>query len=111
MVESESFRDVSLAPTILPNLTAQGHAQIVKCCTLHKTLRSSIDVWEYDPGEFDWRIDADHSACVLSGRAEVSLGDGRCVDLEPGAAIYLPRGVLGRFVVKETLRTVAVRDS
>lgn len=111
MVQSESFKDVPLAPTILPSLTIEGHAQTVKCCTLHKTLRSSIDVWEYDPGEFDWRIDADHSACILSGRAEVSLADGRFLDLEPGGAIYLPRGVHGRFVVKETLRTVAVRDS
>jgi uncharacterized cupin superfamily protein len=84
-------------------------APLVKCCTLHRTLRSSIDVWEYDPGEFDWLVEDDHSACVLSGRAEVDLADGRSLSLHAGAAIFLPRGMHGHWIVKETLRTVAVR--
>jgi uncharacterized protein len=82
----------------------------VRCCTLHKTLRSSLAVWEYNAGEFEWQLDEDQSACVLSGSAEVDLDDGRILMLHPGAAIFLPRGVHGRWVVKETLRTVAVSN-
>jgi len=83
----------------------------VRCCTLHKTLHSSLAVWEYTPGEFDWQVDVDQSACVLSGHAEVDLADGRVVSLLPGTAIFLPRGLHGHWVIKETLRTVAVRGS
>jgi uncharacterized cupin superfamily protein len=83
----------------------------VRCCTLHRTLRSSLDVWEYAPGEFEWEVDEDQSACVLAGCAEVDLADGRCITLEAGNTIFLPRGLHGHWVVKETLRTLTARSS
>jgi len=84
---------------------------LVRSYTLHKTVGSSLAVWEYEPGEFDWQVDTDQSAWVLEGSAEVDLADGRFLMLQPGSAVFLPRGVHGHWVVKETLRTVAVRGS
>jgi uncharacterized cupin superfamily protein len=107
MVSSSSLKDVPVSPTVLP-LTKHDSTEI-RCCTLHKTLRSSIDVWEYTPGEFEWEVDEDQSTCVICGSAEVDLSDGRILCLEPGQALFLPRGLHGRWIVKETLRTVTVR--
>jgi uncharacterized cupin superfamily protein len=83
----------------------------VRRCRLHATKGSSLDVWEYEPGEFDWQSDCDHSACILSGAAEVDLADGRVLSLQKGVAFYLPRGLHGHWVIRETLRTVTVRGS
>jgi uncharacterized cupin superfamily protein len=83
----------------------------VRRCRLHSTKGSSLDVWEYEPGEFDWQSDCDHSACILSGAAEVDLADGRVLSLQKGVAFYMPRGLHGHWVIRETLRTVTVRGS
>jgi uncharacterized cupin superfamily protein len=110
MIPSLALKDVPLFPITAP-LGRETQDVEVKCCTLHKTLRSSLDVWEYTPGEFEWEIDEDQSACVLSGYAEVDLADGRMLSLQPGNAVFLPRGLHSHWVVKETLRTVTVRSS
>ncbi|MCB9556365.1 MAG: DUF861 domain-containing protein [Deltaproteobacteria bacterium] len=78
---------------------------------MHRTGRSSLDVWEYGEGEFDWHVDADQSTCVLSGKAIVFLADGRELELTAGASLFLPRGLSGRWKVKETLRTVSVTNA
>jgi uncharacterized cupin superfamily protein len=72
-----------------------------------------LDVWEYTPGEFEWQTDTerDQSVCVLCGFAEVDLADGRILSLEPGRTVFLPRGLHGHWVVRDTLRTVAVRTA
>ncbi|MBW2735112.1 MAG: cupin domain-containing protein [Deltaproteobacteria bacterium] len=80
----------------------------VSCSTLHQTRRSSLDVREYAPGEFEWRSDTDHCTCVVSGEAEIYLADGRELHLRPGVSIYLPRGLKGRWNVQTRLRTVSV---
>jgi uncharacterized cupin superfamily protein len=108
-VNSLGLKDLSLAPIPLPN--SQDQSPHVRCCTLHKTLGSSLDVWEYTPGEFEWQVDTDQSTCVLSGFAEVDLADGRMLSLEPGRTIFLPRGLHGHWIVRDTLRTVAVRTA
>ncbi|MCC6746872.1 MAG: cupin domain-containing protein [Deltaproteobacteria bacterium] len=79
--------------------------------TLHRTALSSLDLLEYPAGEFELRVEVEQSACVLSGSATVDLADGRFLRLGPGDAMYLPRGMQGRWIVRETLRTVAVRNS
>ncbi len=66
MLEPHSLKDVVLVPTYLPSLTRSQSSFKVKCCTLHKTCSSSLDVWEYPPGEFEWRIDADQSATNIA---------------------------------------------
>ena len=106
--DSFSLKDLSLAPIPL-----EDQSPHVRCCTLHKTLRSSLDVWEYTPGEFEWQVDTDtdQSACVLSGFAEVDLADGRTLSLEPGRTVFLPRGLHGHWIVRDTLRTVVVRTA
>jgi uncharacterized cupin superfamily protein len=112
MVQSAAFKDVTLERTSLPSLVPNQDGETeVRCCTLHRTLRSSLAIWEYAPGEFDWWVDEDQSACVLAGTAQVDLADGRSLTLLPGTAIFLPRGLHGHWIVKETLRTVAVRGS
>ena len=106
--DSIGLKDLSLAPIPL-----EDQSPHVRCCTLHRTLGSSLDVWEYTPGEFEWQIDldTDQSACVLSGFAEVDLADGRMLSLEPGRTVFLPRGLHGHWIVRDTLRTVAVRTA
>ena len=75
---------------------------------LHRTVNSSLDILEHSPGEFDWRAEADLTAWVLSGSAEVVLDDGRDMFLRPGYALFLPRGLRGRWIVREPLRTAVV---
>jgi len=89
----------------------EGSEPEVRRCNLHCTKGSSLDVWEYGPGEFDWQSDCDHSACILSGEAEVDLADGRFLSLQAGMAFFMPAGLHGHWVIRETLRTVTVRGS
>jgi uncharacterized cupin superfamily protein len=76
--------------------------------TLHRTSSSSIAVREYEPGEFEWRADLEHSGCVLAGSGTLLLADGRQVNLRPGTSFYLPRGMHGHWLVEKRLRTVVV---
>jgi uncharacterized cupin superfamily protein len=80
----------------------------IKRQNLHKTTNSSLDILEHSPGEFDWCTQADLTAWVISGSAEVLLDDGRDVVLQPGNALFLPRGLHGRWIVKESLKTAVV---
>jgi uncharacterized cupin superfamily protein len=97
------LRRIALSPTSLP--ASSGHPRVC-CSTLHRTRQASIDVREYEPGEFEWRADVAQSACVLSGAAELSLADGRQVQLKPGASFFLPRGMNAHWSVQERMRTV-----
>ena len=99
---------VSLSPTTLNDAQGDFDASV---STLHRTGGSSLDVWEFGPGEFEWCAEWDQSACVLSGNAELTLADGRLVELRPGISFYLPRGVHGHWLVSQRLRTVAVRST
>jgi uncharacterized cupin superfamily protein len=79
------------------------------CETLHRTPRSSLDILEYLPGEFDLRPADDLTAWVLSGSAELDLPDGSVLFLHPGKAFFLPRGMSCHWMVREPLRTAVVR--
>lgn len=103
----QHLNQLPLHPCRLPD--AAGRLD-VRSSTLHRTQRSSLDVWEYEPGDFEWRSDADHSACVLSGLARLSLADGRDVELRPGVSFYLPQGMLGRWRVVQRLRTLSTSE-
>jgi uncharacterized cupin superfamily protein len=81
------------------------------CRTLHRTISSSLDVWQCEPGEFEWQADIDQSSWVIEGSAEIQFADGRVVDLCPGMAVFFPQGLHGHWVVKETLKTVTARGS
>jgi uncharacterized cupin superfamily protein len=103
------LRTVSLETLPFPLACACDDQPAVQRRTLHKTLRSSLDVWEYSPGEFDWCVDDDQSAWVLSGSAEIELADGRMLSLSSGSTFFFPRGIHSHWVIKETLRTVTTR--
>jgi uncharacterized cupin superfamily protein len=105
MISASSLRRIPLSPVDAPQ---QGGCVRVSTSSIHCTKHASLQVWEYAPGRFDWCADADHSACVLSGTAKVKLSDGRNLDLEPGATLYIPRGLRGHWVVETTLRTIAL---
>lgn len=106
MLRASCLKDVPLFPTKVPNIC---HGEMTAGCTnLHKTHASSLDVWEYEPGEFEWQVESNKSTCVLFGCAEVDLADGRQLSLMPGDAIFLPEGMHGRWVVKDRLRMVTV---
>lgn len=77
---------------------------------LHRTGSSEITVREFEPGEFEWSSDVDHSGCVIAGQAVLSLADGREVTLRPGASFYLPQGLYGRWAVQQRLRAVIVSN-
>lgn len=92
-----------------PSLPSEACGELNVCCsTLHRTRQSSLDVREYAPGQFEWRTDEDHCACVVSGTAELYLADGRQLQLKPGVSVYLPRGLNGRWNVQQRLRTISV---
>lgn len=105
MISASSLRRIPLEPVDAPHQV--GCAQ-VSSSSLHCTKQASLQVFEYAPGRFDWCAEADHSACVLSGSAEVALSDGRNLHLEPGTTLYIPRGLRGHWVVETTLRTIAL---
>lgn len=96
---SRKHRGPKFPATLTPNARRQ---------TLHKTVHSSLDILEHSPGEFDWSSHADLTAWVISGCAEVCLDDGRAVTLRPGNAFFMPRGLHGRWVIKEALKTAVV---
>lgn len=83
----------------------------VSTSSLHRTTQSSLHVWEYAPGTYEWQTDDTHCACVLSGAAEVRLSDGRNVRLQPGSTLYIPPGMRGVWEVESTLRTVALHHA
>ncbi|MCA9668521.1 MAG: DUF861 domain-containing protein [Myxococcales bacterium] len=115
--QADQAAPVSTAPATAPaDLQAPAEPppkpkleERTKTC-LHRTDSSSLEVREYEPGEFEWRSDADQSTCVLEGFADVDLADGRRLLLRPGAAIFLPRGMHSRWLIYQRLRTVSVCD-
>lgn len=76
--------------------------------TLHQTDSSSLRIREFEPGEFEWRADVEHSGCVLEGQALLSLADGRQVALKPGSSFYIPQGMHGHWNVSTRMKTVVV---
>lgn len=109
MLSASCLKDVPLQPTQIPVTSLHGNGnQVATNCTLHRTGSSSLEVWEYPPGEFEWRTRSNQSTCVLAGCAEVDLADGRQLVLGPGVAVYLPEGMHGHWVIKDTLRMVTV---
>lgn len=107
MLGASILRELPLSPVDVPPFGSPAVAQ----CTLHRTHGSSLDVWECGPGEFEWQMDSNRSACVLSGQAEVDLADGRHLLLGPGNAVFFPEGLHGRWVVRDTIRMVTVRTA
>lgn len=103
-----------------PRPTGNGHPHRrnahpehdIRARTLHRTARTSLEILEHSPGEFDWTSqDSDHVAWVIEGSAEVNLDDGRELFLQPGRTYYLPRGIRGHWVVKTQLRSAVVVNS
>ena len=81
----------------------------MRSSTLHRTSWSSLDVWEHQPGVFEWLSEHDHSTCIIGGVAEVTLDDGRTIAVRRGNALYLPKGKRSRWQVARTLRAVSVQ--
>ena len=79
-----------------------------KGCTIHQGNASTLGVWEYEPGEFQWRVEGAQSACILCGCATVELADGRTLDLQPGKSFYMPEGMHGHWIVERRLRAVSI---
>lgn len=112
MLSPNLLNDVLPHPLLSVTPTTQSVDVPTVCSkTLHRIGSSSIDMSEFAPGEFETEIDADQTTCVLAGSGTVNLTDGRLLQLVPGAALYLPRGLVARWIVRETLRTVAVRQA
>ncbi len=89
-------------------LTDQSEGSPPRACTIHQSSDSTLGVWEYEPGEFQWRLDEAQSACILSGCARVELADGRTLNLEAGKSFYMPQGMHGHWVVERRLRAVSI---
>ncbi|MFH1132229.1 MAG: cupin domain-containing protein [Pseudomonadota bacterium] len=108
MFSNRYLRSIPLKPTSL--LSGTDNQVDIKSHNLHRTSCSSLDVWEYGPGEFDWQSDAAQSAWVLTGSANVDLSDGRSLQLGPGDTFYLPQGLHGHWVIEKALRAVTIRE-
>ena len=106
MYDSQSVRAAGRRPESVERFTVEQLP--VRRHTLHKTPHSSLDILEHSAGEFDVCSQTDLTAWVLSGSVEVSLDDGRDVVLHPGNTLFLPRGLHGHWVIKESLKTAVV---
>ena len=108
MIPASNLKQVPLTP-VQPSEAPS--ASNISTSSLHRTKHSSLHVWEYAPGQFEWHANDDQSACVLSGSAEVHLSDGRTVRLEPGTTLFVPGGQTTRWFVESTLRTIALHHA
>ena len=61
-------------------------------------------IWECTPGSFTWRYDTHQAMTILAGRATLSLGRGRSLQLKAGDAVFIPRGTRATWTVKATVR-------
>jgi len=101
-VKSENLPSCLFVPDEKPPVTPEiGH------CILHQTLHSSLDVWEYESGEFDWKAECDQTVWVLSGHGIVVLPDGQEIDFIPGATCFFNRNSQLHWIVDDALRLVA----
>jgi hypothetical protein len=60
-------------------------------------------LWEREPDTWEFERPYDEVAFILSGRADIELGDGSTVSLGPGAIMVTPTGSKGRWRIQETL--------
>jgi uncharacterized cupin superfamily protein len=68
-------------------------------------------IWACTPGEFAWRWDYDETVMVVQGRATVTMGDGRRVELAPGTLAFFERGQDSVWTIHEDFRKAFHADS
>ena len=69
--------------------------------------KSTMGVWECEPGTFTaFRDGFDETCVVVAGRATVTGDDGVVVEGEPGTILLTPKGWRGTWVVHETVRKI-----
>lgn len=61
-------------------------------------------IWACSPGQFRWSWSYDETVVVVDGRATVTLGDGREVQLVPGSLAYFERGLDSVWTIHEPFR-------
>jgi uncharacterized cupin superfamily protein len=73
---------------------------------LHKSddVRIVNGIWACSPGQFRWNWSYDETVVVVEGRATVTTGDGRRVELEPGSMAFFERGTESLWTIHEPFR-------
>src|SRR5215213_7946098 len=66
--------------------------------------RSMSGIWACTPGSFRWRWTDDETVVVVSGRATVSMGDGRRIELSPGDLAFFESGQDSVWTIHEPFR-------
>jgi len=61
-------------------------------------------IWGCTPGQFRWTWSYDETVVVVEGRATVTLGDGREVQLVPGSLAFFERGLESVWTIHEPFR-------
>ena len=61
-------------------------------------------IWACSPGSFRWNWTYDETVVVVEGRATVTTGDGRSIDLEPGSLASFERGTESIWTIHEPFR-------
>ena len=60
-------------------------------------------IWHCTPGKFRWNWSYDETVFIVSGRATVTLGDGRSVELAPGDMAVFEDGQESVWTIHETM--------
>ena len=68
----------------------------------------SIVVWECTAGRFNWHYNKDEILFVVSGQAVLTNESGEEREFGPGDVVFFPAGVSCTWLVRDTLRKVAV---
>ena len=90
-----------LAPELIVQGAPEASGRILSSSEDGRMVRG---IWASTPGGFRWDWTCDETVTVLSGRASVSLSDGRFVELAPGDMAFFETGLSSVWTIHEPFR-------
>lgn len=98
---------LDLGPKALKPTTLTGQLEALQTVWTASDGKSTMGVWECEPGTFTaFRDGFDETCVVVAGRATVTGDDGVVVEVGPGTILLTPKGWRGTWVVHETVRKI-----
>lgn len=93
-------------PTLKPT-TLTGQMESLTTVWTASDGKSTMGVWECEPGTFTaFRDGFDETCVIVAGRATVTGEDGVVVEVGPGDILATPKYWRGTWVVHETVRKI-----
>ena len=105
-VIQESYT-MDLGAKALKPTTLTGQLEALQTVWTASDGKSTMGVWECEPGTFTaFRDGYDETCVVVSGSATVTGEDGTVTEVGPGTILATPKGWRGTWVVHETVRKI-----